>query len=360
MGIKERQKVLMKISFQTEKQKNPSKNDGFKVIYAPAKRLAFKIRWYLLLSLILSPLVFFAWHMVNDQVLVTADGILTSEPIILVAAEEGFVSSVNVIPGQKVIADKNLVQLHSPVVAKEYELLSSKYQQFYQHHEQGLDSIEILHKRQIATLRKAEISQQLINDEYEEYNERGMLPLNDRLLIEQNNIAAKSRYQQALINYETAVIEHKNGALAKTLLDIELAMSSAQAKQGMLSLNAPKRAVVNDVFVKSGEFVKQGQPLVAISNLPKPVVNVYLAPDRMDYAKMGQTATITLPNGTQYQGVVNTPTQLSEKLPDVLSGPFEGSKAAIKVTLDITPTPEVMLEGLPVQVRFHYELDSTL
>lgn len=347
----------MKISFQTEKQKNPTKNDGFKVVYAPAKRLAFKIRWYLLLSLILSPLVAFAWHMIDDQVLVTADGILTSEPITLVAAGEGFVTAVNVRPGQTVLADTKLVQLYSPVVDNEYELLASKYQQFYQHHEQGLDSIEGLHKLQIATLRKAQISQQLINDEYEKFNSRGMLPLNERLLIEQNNIAAKSRYQQALINYESAVIEHKNGALAKTLLDIELAMSSAQAKQGMLSLTAPKSALVNDVFVKDGEFVKQGEPLLVISNLAKPVVNVYLAPERMDYAKIGQTATITLPNGEEYKGVVNTPTQLSEKLPDVLSGPFEGSKAAIKVTLDINPTPVIMLEGLPVEVRFHYLSD---
>ncbi|MFQ3237404.1 MAG: hypothetical protein ACI9C4_002988 [Paraglaciecola sp.] len=48
---------------------------------------------------------------------------------------------------------------------------------------------------------------------------------------------------------------------------------------------------------------------------------------------MGQKATITLPN--------------------VLSSLFKGRKAAIKVTLAITPIPDVIFEGLPVQVRFH-------
>lgn len=350
----------MKISFQTEKQKNPTKNDGFKVIYAPAKRLAFKVRWYLLLSLIMSPLMVFAWHLINQQVLITADGILTTEPIILVAAEEGFIRSINVIPGDRVQSQQNLLQMHSPILMKEQELLSRNYQQFLTHHEQGLDSIEALHKRQIATYKKAEVTQRLINEEYQKYNDRGMLPLNDRLLIEQNNIAAKGRYQQALISYETAVIEHKNGALAKTLLDIERALTQIEAKSQMLTILTPKMAVVNDIMVKEGQFVKQSEPLVAISNLAKPVVNVYLDPERMDYVVIGQTAIITLPNGKTYDGVVNTPTQLSEKLPDVLSGPFEGSKPAIKVTLDISPIPDVMLEGLPVKVRFHYAAEKTL
>ncbi|MEW6999460.1 hypothetical protein AADZ86_17365 [Colwelliaceae bacterium BS250] len=74
----------------------------------------------------------------------------------------------------------------------------------------------------------------------------------------------------------------------------------------------------------------------------------------MDYIKVGQTAIIELPNGDKYRGTINEPAQFTQKLPAILSGPFEANKAAIKVTLDITPAPTVMPEGLPVTVRFHY------
>lgn len=87
---------------------------------------------------------------------------------------------------------------------------------------------------------------------------------------------------------------------------------------------------------------------------------MYLKPDRMDYVAIGQTASLTLPNGKIYDGIVNTPTQLSEKLPDVLSAPFRRSEAMIKVTLDISPIPDVMVEGLPVKVRFHYVTETSL
>ncbi|HCM48827.1 MAG TPA: hypothetical protein DIS98_15465 [Colwellia sp.] len=350
----------MKISFKTEKQINPTKNDGFKVAYAPAKRIAFKIRWYLLLSLILSPLVIFGWYMIKQKVLITAVGILTTEPIVLVSAEEGFIRSIDVVPGERVQSKQKLLQMYSPILMKDQELLSRNYELFSTYHKQGLDSIEVLYMRQIATYKKAALSQRLISKEYQEYNERGVLPLSDKLLIQRSNVEATGRYQEVLISYETAVEEHKKGDLAKSLLHIERALIQVKVKQQMLSVFTPKAAIVNNIMVKEGQFVDKSEPLISISNLAKPVVHVYLAPERMDYVKMGQTAIITLPNGKTYDGVVNTPTQLSEQLPGVLSGPFKGSESAIKVTLDITPIPEVIIEGLPVKIRFHYTAEKSL
>ncbi|WNC70096.1 hypothetical protein RI845_08140 [Thalassotalea nanhaiensis] len=344
----------MKIQFQSEKQKNATLNDGFKVVYAPAKRIAFKIRWYVLLSIIASPLVIFSWHMLDDTLLVTADGILTTEPIVLNAPKSVYVENINISAGDKISERDVLIKLNSPVVDKELILLTKKYSAYKAHHESGNETINRLYAQQIATLKSAEKSQDKINEKYQEYNSRGVLPLNEQLLIEQNSLNAKSKYQQAMIEHQSALDEHKNGQAAKTLMEIELAMVEAKAKQDMLAIRSNKEAVVNEVFVEEGEFIAEDTPLLAISNLVDPVVNVYLSPERMDYAKVGQTATITLPNGDEHHGVINTPTQLSQKMPDVLSGPFDGNKPAIKVTLDISPKPEVVLEGLPVKVRFHY------
>lgn len=344
----------MKVTFKTEKQKNPNRNDGFKVVYAPAKRLAFKLRWYFLLSIVLSPLVYFTWYMVNQELLVKADGILTTEPITLDASQSAFVDKVLVAAGEQVEKDQVLIALSSPEIEKEIAILTRKYNKFKAYYDEGYKTLDALHLRQIASYKNAKASQDNINAEFSEYNKQGMLPLNDRLAMQQNTVLAETKYQEALIEREAVLAAHKNGQLANTLLDLELALSDAKVKREQLSIRAPKSATINDVLAIEGEHVSGGHALVAISNLSEPVVNVYLAPERMDFAKIGQTATITLPNGDEYIGSVNRSVQMSQKMPSILAGPFEGNKSALKVTLDITDAPESFFEGLLVKVRFHY------
>ena len=49
----------MKIRFNSDKERNPTQDGGLKVLYAPGKRVAFRLRWYLILLLISSPLLWF-------------------------------------------------------------------------------------------------------------------------------------------------------------------------------------------------------------------------------------------------------------------------------------------------------------
>lgn len=344
----------MRINFKTEKQKNPTRNDGFNVIYAPAKRLAFKLRWYLLISLIISPILFFTWYMIENRVLISAEGILTSEPIQINASQSSFVLDIKVIAGEKVNDKQIIIQLTSPKIEQQYNFLSAQYKTFKAHHNNGLKSLEALYLRKISTYKAAKYAQQKINKEFKVYGEQGILPLTDRLLIEQNSVAIEGLYQQALIDYESAVNEHLNGQLANTLLNIELALSDLETKKKLLTILSPKNGTINQVFVKQGEFISEGNPLFSISNLTQSVIHVYLSPERMNFAEIGQTANITLPNGDEFVGTINRPTQMSEKLPSILSGPFDGHKPAIKVYLSLDKQPDVVIEGLPVGVRFHY------
>ncbi|WP_371185902.1 HlyD family secretion protein [Thalassotalea maritima] len=345
----------MKIQFQTEKQKNPIRNDGFDVMYAPAKRVAFRFRWYLLVLLILSPLVIFGWHLLDDELLVQADGILTTQPVVLHAPQPVFVKKIKVRDGDSVTAKDILVELSSPVVERQYALLQTKHNTFKELHQKGLQNLELLYNQQIASLKASDRDSKRLSAKYKDYQQRGVLPLSDRLLIEQTDVQSKNRYQQALISFESAVSQHRNGPLAKTVLDIELALAEAQARSEMLNLVAPKGGLINEVLVEEGEFLGEGEPILTLSNLTEPVVIVYLQPKRMDYAKIGQTATIKFPNGDKYEGKINRPVQMTQQLPPSLTGPFDVSKAMIKITLDISPVPKHMVEGLPVKVRFHYD-----
>ena len=47
----------MKIKFSSAKEQQPTQEQGLQVLYAPGKRLAFRVRWYLILLAVLSPLL---------------------------------------------------------------------------------------------------------------------------------------------------------------------------------------------------------------------------------------------------------------------------------------------------------------
>lgn len=343
----------MKITFKSEKQINPEKNDGFDVNYAPAKRLAFKARWYFLVSLILSPILFFAWHIVDQEVLVTADGILTTEPIELEASQDAYVKKIHVRVGDKIQKELLLIELSAPEIEQELALLERKHKSMKLHYKTVISDLKKLYLKQLVMLKVNKTDRKVLEEKFEEYEKKGAIGISEQLLIDQSMIDSESSYQQAVINFEQDITSHEL-LLKQELLELELAITAAKSKVKQLNIYPPKQAVVNKVLVKEGEFVSTGVRLISISNLPQPIVNVYLPPERMDYAQIGQTATITLPNGEKYQGVIEQPTLLTERLPAILTGVFDSATSAIKVTLTISPVPDISFEGLPVEVRFHY------
>ena len=52
----------MKVRFDSPKETRPAEEQGLQVLYAPGKRMAFRLRWYLLLLLVASPLLWLVGH----------------------------------------------------------------------------------------------------------------------------------------------------------------------------------------------------------------------------------------------------------------------------------------------------------
>jgi len=91
-----------------------------------------------------------------------------------------------------------------------------------------------------------------------------------------------------------------------------------------------------------------------LSGRAQPVVVCYLAPEYLDYVAQGQLASVKLPNGTLIRAEIKEPTQLVGKVPKQLSGPFDGDKPALKVTLALHQHLPLAIEGVPVEVSFDH------
>lgn len=345
----------MKVEFKQEKKVNPTSQDGFNVNYAPAKRVAFKARWYMLLFLVMSPIIIFAWYFFSERVLIRADGILTSEPITIISRADGLIDKVFYQPGEKVEPLVSLFQLSSPVLSAELEHTHLTLDRLRTRQEKSQLHIESLHKRKVklytdAIEKNKEFTRDMTAAKYQ-----SIMPLVNRLELHLTKLKIDSEDIESEIGYQLALAQHDSGSAAKIILDLEKELSITNAEIGLLHLTSSVNATVNEVFVRKGQFVTKNTPMMSLSNRKQPVVHVYVDPKNAEYTTIGNTVTVILPDNTEYQGEVRVPSKIADKIPSILSGPFQATKAAIKVQVDIDEPIENFVEGLPVKVRYHHK-----
>lgn len=115
----------MKIKFHLDKQKNPAQHGGVKINYGAGKRIAFRLRWYLILFLIISPVLIFVWYITKDKVIVESPGLLTTEPLKIQASQDAVISAVNIKQGQPAKQGNILIALDKPVLQAEIKQLEN-------------------------------------------------------------------------------------------------------------------------------------------------------------------------------------------------------------------------------------------
>jgi len=109
----------MKVSFNPGPGRDPERVDGIKVHYGPSRRPFPRLRWYLLILVVSSPLLYFVALYVRDRVIVSARGVVSPPVFVsLRAADEALVKKIHVSPGQEVSARQLLLELDSSMPSK--------------------------------------------------------------------------------------------------------------------------------------------------------------------------------------------------------------------------------------------------
>ncbi|GGI77355.1 hypothetical protein GCM10007978_13780 [Shewanella hanedai] len=349
----------MKVSYQpSSKSERPTVDKGLKVDYAAAKRGGFKGRWYLLLLLVISPVLIVLWVLARPHVFVLASGIVTTEPLEMRAPAKGELVSISVKQGQQlakgnVVLEIVNVQLNAQINELNRQLLSI-------HKGKPQSNKTILQQLQLR-IDVADEGVERQNDllqTYKDFQKRGIVPTSDMAMILQAHTASKMALEQAKVDLlqekERQHIESVAGSITQARHGIELQLANFRAQQADLVIHTPYDSHVADILVQQGEHIAEDQPLVLISGRSSSVIFAFLDPKYLDYTMMGQKATVKLPNGDHFRAQVSEPTELVGRLPRQLSGPFDGEKPVLRVTL--TPDVElpISIEGVPVEVSFDY------
>lgn len=345
----------MKVNFHLDKKNKPQSENGVRVVYGQAKRGGYRFRWYLILAIVLSPLLFMGHYLYRTQVLVTAPAIVTSHPVTINVTHAGVVGLVPAKVGQMVNSGQSLILLTDPVLDREIEFINQELAELPL---ESASSIDVLYTNAI---RRSQSSVAKVNDiqrKYANYRAKGQVSEVDYASIVNIQSVMDSQLSNQKIAYEQAQRDELETKLAGAVANERRALMKElvvkRALQESLSILAPFEGRVLEIHALEGERVSLNRPLVTISKNITPEIIAFLDPKYLEYSKIGTVAKVKYPDGKTYRAKVSSPVEVVNKLPSELQSPFEGQPAFLKVNLkfDQALEPVRWIEGVDVEVQF--------
>ncbi|MFO6425285.1 HlyD family secretion protein [Motilimonas sp. KMU-193] len=349
----------MDIKFSVPKQRQPDVDNGVKVIYASDKRKVFKLRWYAILLVVISPVVFMLYQLANDTIIVKAKGLLNTDAAILYTSDRAKIEQILVQPGQQVVAGQALMQLSSESLTGQQALLATELASLH-NRQQNRNSVLLRSlEKALAAAQEGLADQRATLAKYNALRREGVLSEAEMAEIRNQYTQAKILVHDRQYALDNAKREFYNesitGPVASLMRDLSQQSNLLQLQQNALNLVASRSGTVHHVFVKEGDIVTNTTPLVLLSQIENQQVISYLPPKFLDYSHIGQHVTIILPNGQTVAGQVSAPTVMAAMIPDSLSTAFQRDNAALEVTIKPERLIDAQIENLPVTVRFHFQ-----
>ncbi|MDD9197207.1 HlyD family efflux transporter periplasmic adaptor subunit [Aliivibrio sp. S3MY1] len=347
----------MKVKFHLEKNKQPTTENGMKVVYGNAKRGGYRIRWYSILALVLSPLFVMLYLFFQEYILTIAPGIITSNPVVLTAPQDGLVVDINAKEGGGIFENENILSLEDKILNEDISFLRRELKKLGDNKNTIKDDFgPYLLAVNNARLNLIKITK--LKEKYDGYIREGKVSQVDYAAIIGMHSNAQNLMTNADIDLRQAKInEHQlnlAGGIAQVIRGLNQELVTKLSQYNALNIRSPLDGTILDIHAVVGQRVTKGDDLVTVSSKLEPFVIVYLEPKYISKAIEGASVTVTLPNRERLKGYVYITIETTSKLPAQLAKPFEGAKALLKVKVMFNDKleKESWVEGMPVNVLF--------
>lgn len=330
----------MKIRFRSTKEQHPTQDHGMQVLYAPGKRLAFKLRWYLILFLILLPALWLAGRYGLALLRVEAPALVRLPTLEVRALQPGEVRALRVQVGDHVQAGAPLVDLDNPDWRLRLSLLQAGTAN------SGASTAGLgAHNR--AVLRS------LVD--------RAAQKVNDTRRLLQQGAATRGELleaQNALDSRESELLAFERSLTAGEgqRYDLQQQRESQWLKEQLarMDVHASEAGRVAEVIAAPGENVGPGTLLMRLEREGPAQLWVYLDPKDVEHSTPGSALDVRLPNGDWVGARVISTAESANPLPTDLRKPFSSPTRGLMVPARFTEPldSEWRIDSLPVRVRF--------
>ncbi|CAK9889460.1 MULTISPECIES: HlyD family secretion protein [Pseudomonas] len=344
----------MNIRFDSPKELNPTQDHGLKVLYAPGKRMAFRLRWYLILFLVASPLLWLVGKLLFGLILIDAPAQLRLPIEEVRARDAGRVEQVHVAAGEQVQPGQLLVNLENP----EWRIRLLQLAALPTQVPVAADSEWVNRERQSLRANAGRAGQRVQQVE-------GLLAQGAATRGElQAAQSERDRLQAELAAFERReqLTRQPPRDFDRQLIEQNAERQWLQTRLAALSLTAPEAGRIAEVMVIPGENVGPGTLLMRLERMDDPLLWIYLEPQNISYAGVGQALQVRMPDGEWRDAHVVQAVDSAGRTPVVLRGPFAASEMGLQVAarFDQALPARWRIDQLPLHVRFPTDWKRTL
>lgn len=338
----------MKIRFDSSKERYPTHERGLKVLYAPGRRMAFRLRWYLILLLIASPLLWFVGKLTYSAWVVEAPGHVQLSVVEVRARDPARISLLAVKSNDHVQPGQLLVKMDNPDWQQRLGQL------------QALDDESSTSEQPVEKKLREVLQRQLAGAEHQLMLTRTLVKRGAATNGEvQAATAQRDRHQNELLSFEQRTDQlHNHSGNSQNIALQSAEMQWLQDRLRTLNVTAQEEGVISDILVNEGENVGPGTLLMRLEQNSSPIIWVYLDPANVAYAQPGQPLEIGFPDGSWLSAKVHSNPDRTRRLPEELRVPFSANQRGlvVSVILDAEFPEKWLIDQLPIEARFYRDL----
>lgn len=340
----------MNVRFNNPKQRDPDQDNGQRVIYGQSKRMGYQLRWYLILALVGSPLIWLLARLLNGLVISDAPAQVALSTYEVRAMESGRVEELPVQVGGKITKGELLVRLGNP----DWQLRNRMLQTLLKAEPTASRSRAIQTARTLQA-KAVDLQNRTVNL-YRNLERRGGLAsvevLNAETQLNQQRVAQQTLERQ---------LEQERYQLMGTPVE---GLRAAQERHWLterlkrLSHSADSPGRVLEVLVGQGENVGPGTLMMRLERPDPPLLWIYLQPQKSASAWPGRRVQVNMPDGSWRDAEILGQADLARRLPAGLNGSDAGVGRQQDLSLRvparfIDPLPSRWrVDQLPLTVRF--------
>jgi multidrug resistance efflux pump len=349
----------MKFSYKSNKQTEPEKIKHLQVSYAPSKRYFPRFRWYLILLIAASPLLYFVGQVLYNEIVISAPAYVVYDKVTVRTQGNGVIAQIYVKDGDQVVAGQPLIKLDDKVLDLS---IKQATEQLAMVQTLSKSNRQIIMEQLERKLRAAEDELAFANKQMAIINiahQEGDVGLSDYTAAE--TFLSNAKYQFFDINIQIARENEKYATDLKTPEGyvsqeqfLQDQLNQLKLKKMLLTISAPVNSMVLTTLVAPDEYVTSGEDLLVLATRSKPYILTYLEPKYMNHATKGTMVKIVFANGDKMKGIVMEKPKLTGKLPAELVSPIETRNISILIKIEPLDTLGNLnhLDGVPAKVYF--------
>ncbi len=359
----------MKVRFVEPERVDPNRDHGIKVPYAPAKRHQARWRWYLILLVVSSPLLYFLGTMLWASIVIEAPAIISQDQITVRTSGQGFVDAVFVKPMTEVTAGTPLVRLRNPDLSTRLDQLRAELRTLegvsFNSGTYQTSTVNLEDQLQIATQQRDEKSDRLAM--VEDLVNKGAAT--DSELASARSDLQQSNSKIAQVHQEMTTLNKPADNTAKQEMKARVAslqseIAGMEKQSDGLLVTAPQTGRIVDLTIVKGDQLAVGGKVAMIAPQGSELhLDAYVPPKYSQYARAGLHATVIFPDGRRRPAMVTDVPEITQEIPSAHPEMFGEHEVGVLVRmkfLDSGPGQAALTDGLPVTVRFDSRWNTKL